>query len=423
MSFKKLDSGAALPTSVPATNQASCENRASALKTSRSFSRQFQTSAKTSNNSRCLSSNFDCKSDVSPIRQMTSEDFTAPTKEERQIAKSLVIQKMAQISAIQSSESAGPKYTVTADIFGQKLSMLIDSGSQVNIISADHCPSEILTCLSPSSLSISAYNESSVPVLGTFKTDVKLGNIFIREALIHVTRNNFRPILGTPALKHLTLNFKNGSISNGEFKVKMEKRDFHISAENFNLQASTTKEPRRQFRLFSSTTTTIPPRHEAVLPVRIENSFSGYGFFITEPAKSCMEGCSVAKSLSFFTKSSRNSVIRVLNPANFPLKIKNRSPLVNVVAVDAIAPKPVTSSNKVIENLTIGAVPEPVHLEIKTLLEEFSDTFASELTPLGETQNVEFDVDTGNSPPVAQQKYRTPYFLRSIFNARREPDF
>ena len=203
----------------------------------------------------------------------------------------------------------------------------------------------------------------------------------------------------------------------------MEKRDFHISAENFNLQASTTKEPRRQFRLFSSTTTTIPPRHEAVLPVRIENSFSGYGFFITEPAKSCMEGCSVAKSLSFFTKSSRNSVIRVLNPANFPLKIKNRSPLVNVVAVDAIAPKPVTSSNKVIENLTIGAVPEPVHLEIKTLLEEFSDTFASELTPLGETQNVEFDVDTGNSPPVAQQKYRTPYFLRSIFNARREPDF
>ena len=193
----------------------------------------------------------------------------------------------------------------------------------------------------------------------------------------------------------------------------MEKRDFHISAENFNLQASTTKEPRRQFRLFSSTTTTIPPRHEAVLPVRIENSFSGYGFFITEPAKSCMEGCSVAKSLSFFTKSSRNSVIRVLNPANFPLKIKNRSPLVNVVAVDAIAPKPVTSSNKVIENLTIGAVPEPVHLEIKTLLEEFSDTFASELTPLGETQNVEFDVDTGNSPPVAQQKYRTPYFLRS----------
>ena len=46
------------------------------------------------------------------------------------------------------------------------------------------------------------------------------------------------------------------------------------------------------------------------------------------------------------------------------------------------------------------------------LLQEFKDVFASDSTTLGKTDTVEFDIDTGTSPPVAQQKYRTPYFLR-----------
>ena len=409
LSVKKLVSGAVLPTSVPVTNQASCEIRAPAQKASRSFFRQFQMPSRKFSNS-LPSANFRHNPHG---QQNKAAKFKAPSKEECVEAKKQVIQKMAEILAVQSSEAAGPKYTVSVEILDKTFSMLIDSGSQVNIIPAEQCPREILTCLSPPSLSISAYNGSAVQILGSFKTDVRIGPICIRETLMHVTQNNFRPILGTPALKNLTLNFKDGSICNGDLQVRMNARDFQLSAANFNLQVSTSKEPRKQFRLFSSTTTTIPARHEAVVPVRIENSFSGYGLFMTDPAKPIIAGCTIAKSLSCFTKTSRNGVIRVLNPSSSPIEIKHRSPLVNVVAVDAIAPNPTNRCENVVENVKIGTVPESAQLDIKKLLEEFSDIFASESTPLGQTQNVEFDIDTGSSPPVAQQKYRTPYFLRS----------
>ena len=45
-------------------------------------------------------------------------------------------------------------------------------------------------------------------------------------------------------------------------------------------------------------------------------------------------------------------------------------------------------------------------------MSKFSDVFASDVKALSSTDQVEFDIDTGASPPVAQQKYRTPYYLR-----------
>ena len=85
--------------------------------------------------------------------------------------------------------------------------MLVDTGSQVNIISAAECPAEILSTLAPSPFVVNAYNGSSIDILGTFKTDIKLGSIIIAEVPILVTNERFKSILGTPALERLQIDF------------------------------------------------------------------------------------------------------------------------------------------------------------------------------------------------------------------------
>ena len=406
LQFKKLSSGTVATKTVPRNAHASRDSDQPSLKTDRKPSR---TPFVPQNSIRRKSSD----SGLSPnCHRNKVVNSNAPSLAERKLAKEDILKDMAQIFAIQSESAAGPKYTVDAEILGLSVPMLIDSGSQVNIIPASSCPKEILSSLSPSSLSISAYNGSAVHVLGTFRTDIVIGQIVIKETPIHVTSHSFRPILGTPALSSLTLDFKTGSISNGQLQVKMSAPRFTVSADNLNLQSKPNRQPRRQFKVYSVRNSLVPPRSEAVIPVRIENSFADYGLFVTEPETALIANCRVAKSVSCFTSQTPNGVVRILNPTEKPIQIGRRRPIVTVAAVDAVSAKRSNCSEEKIQEIKIGAVPEKERVKLQQLLHEYSDVFASDSTPLGHAKNVEFDIETGNSAPVAQQKYRTPYFLR-----------
>ena len=97
-----------------------------------------------------------------------------------------------------------------------------------------------------------------------------------------------------------------------------------------------------------------------------------------------------------------------------PLHVPARKPIVKVSAVAAIAN--VAAEAKIADirkKVKIGTTIGHFKQRIDNLLVRYSDVFAGADEPLGETSAAEFDVDTGSSPPVAQQKYKTPYFLRN----------
>ena len=71
--------------------------------------------------------------------------------------------------------------------------MLLDTGSQVNLVSATECSPEILSALAPSPFTVNAYNGSRIDILGTFQTDIWLGPIKINKTPILVTNDKLFP--------------------------------------------------------------------------------------------------------------------------------------------------------------------------------------------------------------------------------------
>ena len=104
---------------------------------------------------------------------------------------------MQHITAVNTNHlnsiGAGPKYFTKAKVFDNELSMLLDTGSQVNLLSAAECPPEILSALAPSPFTVNAYNGSRIDILGTFQTDIWLGPIKINKTPILVTNDKLFP--------------------------------------------------------------------------------------------------------------------------------------------------------------------------------------------------------------------------------------
>ena len=96
-----------------------------------------------------------------------------------------------------------------------------------------------------------------------------------------------------------------------------------------------------------------------------------------------------------------------------PVSISARTPVVKVAAVESVMkPKPAKIA-MLKKKIRIGKSIAVYEKDILDLITEYSDVFADENEPLGKTDAVEFDVDTRSHPPVAYQKYRTPYLLRT----------
>ena len=311
-----------------------------------------------------------------------------------------------------SATSTGPKFYVTADLFENSIPMLLDSGSQVTIINAANCPPDVLENLAPPPVQISAYNDTLIDVLGCFTTDLKLGDICVPQTPVFVTRNCFKSILGTPVLNRLNVDFRNRVLTLDDAKAAIQLTEETCSATNFNLQLRQARPKRSLYRLYSIDHTVIPPNTECVIPARIENKFQDYGTYVTEPASCVHSGCIVAKSISHFDRRRTNCVVRICNLMDTPKTIASHTEIVKVAAVQQIA-KQRSNSSKFLSEVNIGNVDSKSKKTIEELLIHYADCFADEEGPLNETSGVEFDIDTGNSPPVSQQKYRTPYFLRN----------
>jgi len=316
-----------------------------------------------------------------------------------------------------NTEQCGKKYFANAEILGCSLEMLVDSGSQANVIPLSCCPPGIAEKLAPASNCLRAYDGSDIDVLGIFETDIKIGQIELSKTPIFVVRKNLKAILGTPALSQLpSLNLKAGTLAKDGLTEHLHCDSIgEITTNNLNIQLLPKSLSDNQYMSYSNIDVTIDEHCELILPVYIPTESCPSGLLATDDRSEDLPGIiQIAKSVSHLTPGKPNCNIRVCNMSDKPVTIARHTPVVSMVEVCQIEPpKSNAKLEEVLHEIQIGSLDPAIKTQVKELVTEYIDVFAGKNTSLTSTNAVVFDIDTGSSSPVAQQKYRTPYFLRN----------
>ena len=116
------------------------------------------------------------------------------------------------------SSNFGQKYFVKTKIQNRLVSLLVDTGSQVNVLPKKCLNVTALQKMKPSNLDLKSYSGNRIEVLGSLQMDIQIGKIFLKNVNFYIVENNLKPILGTPALQNndIALCFsQNKMIQNG----------------------------------------------------------------------------------------------------------------------------------------------------------------------------------------------------------------
>ena len=253
--------------------------------------------------------------------------------------------------------------------------MLMDSGSQVNILPVSNCPQSVLDFLSPPPTLVTVYNGSAVQISGILETDISIGDLKVVRTQIYVTADTLRPILGTSALAPLTVDFKAGTISDGSTKVNLLTSDCPVPAQNFNLKTSPGPSSARTVGLYCVDSVVVPARTEMMVRVQTDPDFNQYGLFTTEPQSCPVRTCLVAKSLARFCPVIKTTLARVANPTAAPVTLNRRRHLVHASAINAIRSTAPTQGQPDLKVITVGNVGAPQKLKIQAILKKVFGRF------------------------------------------------
>ena len=390
------------------------------------------------NNSRF---NHNSNQDNKPIYKKQSKKHQIKSSN-HQIIKSKNITSTT-INAIED-QSCGPKAIISADILNAKQSVLLDTGSQINAISQYKLPEEILKNLAPSLRTITSYTGNEVGILGTFITDVVIGKIKLTDCYFYVSRDDRRTIIGTPAImsNKIVINLSENTITQQDKSELLELQSdcFNITAAELGLKENIPNQQPPPLQMHSTTGITIPKKSTKFIEISARHSVESPTYFATLDAfdHNMDHGILVGKSVSLLSADNPTCIIRLCNINDHEIQIEPMRRIINLHAV-SIQDVPINKQSELVQNFShptteinnVGASPENIKFNqvikdvkigstikanieaVHQLIAENLQAFATDDEPLGQTDKAVYDINTGDSPPVAQSRYRTPYYLRN----------
>jgi len=242
-------------------------------------------------------------------------------------------------------------------------------------------------------------------------------------------RDNRKTIIGTPALKSNTIiiDIAGNNIKQGDLVQSLEAQNrTQISISEINLKISPTRPP-PPLQMHSTTEIIVPKRSTKFIKISSRHPVEKPAYFSTLDAfdHNMESGILVGKSLSILTPDKPNCILRLCNVNDHDVTIKPLRRIINLYAVetkeDGEIPTSInqletaghkTKFDQVIMDVKIGTKNKDSISAVHKLIAENLDAFAIDNEPLGQTDKAVYDINTGNSPPVAQARYRTPYYLR-----------
>ena len=320
----------------------------------------------------------------------------------------------------------GKKAVVQGRIFGKHLDCLIDTGSQVNAISRNEVPAAILTRLGQTDVTIQSFSGNSPPILGTFATDVHIGNLKLSKCTFFVIDDNCRTIIGTPALKsnNVIINLGKGEISNDNGScpfMYVEQKTIDLNYVEFQ----PTQPKKIPLALTSEEGVLVKARSTRF--IRLKSRFkveTAGAYAITDTFDENLPyGVILGKSVSILSPKNPECLVRICNTNDVDISIPKNVRIATLHAVTiaephVIATPTMTSEEKnekflkVMHDIKIGSKDPIMRKKLSNVIKQYLAAFATDEETLGTTNVVEYDIDTGTHPPVAQQRYRCPYYLQ-----------
>ena len=188
-----------------------------------------------------------------------------------------------------------------------------------------------------------------------------------------------------------------------------------LSTSNFNIKSRRKTLSKERIWARLKETAVIPAKTEKMVIIGLE-----------QPVKSAFTGATdtliaegrhdilIGKSISAFTPNESSAIIRICNISDNPVTLKAGRRMTKIIETE-IAEEKVkkhASFKEIMDEIKIGACSRPMKNQIEELLFNYQDIFASTDGPISRTDKMEYEIHTTTEVPIAQQKYKTPYFLR-----------
>ena len=257
--------------------------------------------------------------------------------------------------------------------------------------------------------------------------NISMGSIELRNVVFYIVSDLLKPILGTPALENnrIAICFsQNKLIQNGtKYADLITNNDEKIKNFNLNLVTVEKKLKNHVLQLEASERYEIQANSERIIKCQARYPVLVAGDYAVEiESANTKLDVLFGKSVSTFSAESNTCLLRMCNATDVTVVVPVKTRLINAVQVTVQTrdyKQPVFTTErieKILSDVKINSKNQEIRAQAKTLVQKFHDVFATDDDNLGETNAVEYDIDTGNAAPQAQQRYRTPFYLRNEMN-------
>lgn len=298
--------------------------------------------------------------------------------------------------------------TVTAQLNGQDIKLLVDTGAGMSVIdeqfARDIYKGE-LPKLHRSALSnVKTVSGEELPVLGKVNVTLQIAGGKYPCELQVVQNLTYEAVLGRDFLR------ANGAV------INLRQGTLQLDDSPVDQLAAGISCPVRVL-----STCVIPPSSETVLPVGLDAEFSAGTVGLIETSQHLMDRYQLRGAAVMATATADHTVpYRLINPTGKPITLYKGANLgtftslssnLHVSSLDAGVPqqeKPGADISDVTVDFSNSALTESQQKQLQQLMNEYRDIFALSPEELGGTNWVQHTIDTGDASPIRMRPYRLP---------------
>lgn len=301
-----------------------------------------------------------------------------------------------------SVNTVGRQHFLCANIYKKPIKLMIDTGSQINLLNKKHVPESVI--IQKNDLKISAYNNSSVQVFGFIETDIFIDNVNWGKGRFYIVDNSLNSILGTSTMEdfEIILDLKRKRI----IQAGAVQRMANVLELKIDDKVDTC------FEGVLQETLTFKPKTETLVDLYVTKINKNISLFFEE---SFLKNCKLELVPSFQDVSPDNPIFRclIINPGNSAIKILEGTKMIELSEIASVGQIKNEVVSSVLERIKIGNVSSQTREKFLEMIKEFSFLFLKEGDFFPSCSIAEFSIDTITDKPVCSPPYRTPFALRS----------
>ncbi|KAK3738177.1 hypothetical protein QZH41_007177 [Actinostola sp. cb2023] len=202
--------------------------------------------------------------------------------------------------------------------------------------------------------------------------------------------------------------------------IDWEAQVLHLGGYSIPLEDRLLGAPRQPTEVCLVSDTVIPARSQCFIRATSKDFGTMPQDTMFVPYQDKMAKQNVLLGAGVVVRSIKNEIpILVMNNSASPIKLYNGRSIGHLSTVTVQDEEEETKRPKVTErrepanvDLSDSCLTAKQKEAVTRVLSDFRDTFANDVTEVGKTDRINFEIDTNNHPPVALKLRRTPFALR-----------